>query len=93
MLTNKHIIIYFIGTCIEGDVRLSSFEGYDSSTDYVSGEVQVCVNEVFGSVCDTSWDNQDASVVCSQLGFPPYGNQCIECVGIYTVSTSCVEML
>ena len=43
------------------------------TADFVSGEVQVCLNGVFSSVCDSSWDNQDASVVCRQLGFSPYG--------------------
>ena len=64
----------YIGTCIEGDVRLSSLMGYDRLPEFVSGEVQVCLSGVFSSVCDVSWGNQDASVVCRQLGFSPYGN-------------------
>ena len=38
------------------------------------GRVQMCIGGQFTKVCfDNSWDNQDASVVCRQLGFSPYG--------------------
>ena len=50
-----------------GDVRIAK-------NTYYYGLVQVCVEGVWGSVCNNNyWDNNNANVVCKQLGFSPYG--------------------
>ena len=35
--------------------------------------MQVCMNGVWSSVCDSSWNYKDAFVVCQQLGYPATG--------------------
>ena len=74
------------GSCIDGSVRLlvgENYDYYDGETNYddayyikdqlARGRVELCIGGRYGTICDDFWANQDASVVCRQLGFSPYG--------------------
>ena len=52
-----------IQNCTNGTVRL--IDGPLES----AGRVEICINGVWGTVCDYGWNNNVARVVCRQLGY------------------------
>jgi deleted-in-malignant-brain-tumors protein 1 len=53
--------------CNRGDIRLRG--GANSLT----GRVEICNNNIWGTVCDDFWGTPDATVVCRQLEFSTTG--------------------
>ena len=49
--------------CTHGDIQLVG-----TPLRHV-GIVEICLNSHWGGICRDGWDNNDAAVVCNQLGF------------------------
>ena len=48
--------------CTTGEVRLLD------GTDQTNGRLEICIGGLWGTVCDEEFGNEDARVVCKQLG-------------------------
>lgn len=65
--------------CVEGDVQFSDVGSSSFSPFLLAasggrlGKVEICMNGRHIGVDVDSWDNEDVSVLCRQLGFSPYG--------------------
>jgi len=53
--------------CSVGQIRL--MDGVSRR----EGRVEICIDRVWGTICDTYWSRPDAQVVCRQLGYTSFG--------------------
>ena len=61
------------GGCSHGDIQLASRTD-DSVQLFSEGRLEVCVNNVWSTVCGTAFSAFDSHVACVQLGFVHPGN-------------------
>uniref|UniRef100_A0A1X7TKP1 SRCR domain-containing protein n=1 Tax=Amphimedon queenslandica TaxID=400682 RepID=A0A1X7TKP1_AMPQE len=50
-------------TCTDGSVRLVG------GINELEGNVEICLNKFWGSVCHSGWNTIDANIACKQLGY------------------------
>ena len=53
--------------CSDGDLRLVSGNVVNE------GRVEICLNNVWGTICDDGFSNVDAEVVCKKLNYSTEG--------------------
>ena len=66
MSLNFQLVIH-VAPCRAGQLRLT---GGNIKNE---GRVEICMDNEWGTVCDDSWGNADATVVCRELGYSTEG--------------------
>lgn len=81
-LTKPHVICLLTATstqnwnCSHGELRLVD-GGDDVQARTREGRVEICIDNTWGTICDTFFGSRDAEVICEQLeGFQREGESC-----------------
>ena len=59
--------LFYTAPCTDGQIRLA---GGNIANE---GRVEVCLNNMWGTVCDDFWGSADTAIVCQQLGYLKQG--------------------
>lgn len=52
-----------VSPCVDGAVRLVN----DGIVDPIEGRVEICINNIWGSVCNRGFNVREAEVICRQI--------------------------
>jgi len=64
IMSYTHCLLFFCSDGISTPVRL------EGGTTHFEGVVQISYNGTWGTICDDSFDDNDAKVICRMLQFP-----------------------
>lgn len=62
------VIQLYVLDCSDGEIHLVN------GTSGNEGRLEICLNRSWGTICDDGWTNNDAEVVCRQLGYSTTGS-------------------
>lgn len=61
--TDPNVVNALASSCVDGAVRLMKKD----QVDQLEGRVEICVNNIWGTVCDRGFNKDEADVICRQL--------------------------